>query len=110
MHAMREALERRLSLLVSERSRKIYAFLLGEDDAGKRIEHGVILVKGAGILSERIEQPAQSSRVDRGMDDESRLIDRPIADQDIALMVDELQIRHPDLAEMLGQRIDPEAL
>ena len=50
------------------------------------------------------------SREDRGMDDESRLIDRPIADQDIALMVDELQIRHPDLAEMPGQRIDPEAL
>jgi len=31
----------------------------------------------------------RSSRVNRGMDDESGLIDRSIADQDIALMVDE---------------------
>jgi hypothetical protein len=42
MHAMRAALERRLSLLVSDRSREIYAFLLGEDDAGERIEHRAI--------------------------------------------------------------------
>src|SRR5882757_10949849 len=47
--------------------------------------------------------------VDRRMNDEAGLVDRLVADQDVAVVVDELKVGHLDLAEMLRQGIDPEA-
>ena len=89
----------------------------------------VVLVEGAGILGQRIEQAAERRPglavgrmrvggrdhvrmrgVDRRVNHEAGLVDRLVADQDVAIVVDELKVRHLDLAEMLRQRIDPEPL
>jgi hypothetical protein len=40
-------------------------------------------------------------RMDRRVDDEPRLVDRLVADQDVAVVIDELQVGHPDVAEIL---------
>ena len=48
--------------------------------------------------------------MDRRMNHEAGLIDRLVADQDVAVVADQLQVRHLDLAEMLRERIDPETV
>jgi len=116
-------------LLAAERLGKTHAFLLPQHDAGERIEQGMILIECAGILCERIKEPPERSPglaigrmgvgrrqnvgpsgMNRGMDDEAGLIDGSIADQNIAVVIDELKIRHFDQTEVLRQRIDPESI
>ena len=52
----------------------------------------------------------RTSLVDLAVDGESRAIDGSLfaLGLDLAFLVDEHEIRHPDLGEVLGQRIDPE--
>jgi hypothetical protein len=48
--------------------------------------------------------------MDRRMDNEAGLVDRLVANEDVAVVIDELKIGHLDLAEMLREWVDPEAL
>ena len=45
-----------------------------------------------------------------GVDDEGSLVDRPIALDDLSLVVDQQQVGHADLAEMHREGIDPEVV
>lgn len=116
-------------LPVAQRLRQPHALALVQHHARERIEQRMILVEGARVLRQRIEQASERRerlavgavrvrgrdhvrprRVDRGMNGEAGRVDRPVAGQDVAFVIDELQVRHADLAEMLRQRIDPELL
>ena len=46
--------------------------------------------------------------VDGGMDLEAGQVDRLVADDDSAVMVDEQQVRDADMAEIHAERVDPE--
>ena len=47
-------------------------------------------------------------RVDLGVDGEGGRVDRAVALHDVALVVDQDQVGHRDLAEVDGERVDPE--
>src|SRR6478609_10340084 len=45
-----------------------------------------------------------------GVDDEGRGVHRPVTLDDVAVVVHEDQVAHPDLLEVHGKRIDPEVV
>ena len=51
-----------------------------------------------------------SGLVDRRVDHERRPVDRGVALDDLALVVDEEQVARPHLAEALAERVDPEVV
>lgn len=83
-----------------------------------------ILIQGLNRPRKRTKRlPIHTMRMARGMHIRPRLVDlavdrkrRPIdrqlgaAGQDVAALVDQHQVRHADLAKVLGQRVDPKVV
>src|SRR5471030_2145990 len=99
------------------------------DYAGIVVEQAVIFVKRAGILRDRIEQPAERRPrfavhgmgvsgghgvgprgVYAGMDGEGGGVDRAVALDRFAQVVDQNQIGDTDVSEINAERIDPKAI
>src|SRR5439155_14801866 len=93
------------------------------------VEQGVIAVEGAHVLGQGIEQPPERrpalavggvgvgggnyigpGRVHLGVDDEGGGVDGPVAAHHVALVVDEQQVGHADVAEVHGEGVDPEVV
>ena len=100
-----------------------------EHDAGEVVEQDVVVVEGAGVLGDRVEQlPERRERlavhrvgvgggddvgpggVDLGVDGEGRLVDGVVALDDGALVVDAHEVGHPDQAEVDTEGVQPEAV
>ena len=116
-------------LVVAERVGDALALLEVEHDAGVVVEHGVVAVERARVLRQRIERAPQrrpALAVDRvgvrrgddvgaggvhlAVDHERRRVHRPVALDDLAVVVDEDEVLHPDLLEVHGERVDPEVV
>ena len=116
-------------LVVAERVRDALALLDVEHDAGVVVEHGVVAVERARVLGERVERAAQRrprlavdrvgvggrdhvgpGGVDLRVDDERGLVHRPVALDDLAVVVDEDQVLDPDLLEVHAERVHPEVV
>ena len=93
------------------------------------VEDGVVAVEGAGVLRQRIERAAQrrprlavrrvavggrhdvgAGGVDLRVDHERRRVQRPVALDDLALVVHEEQVLDPDVLEVHAERVDPEVV
>ena len=116
-------------LVVAERVGDALALLDVEDDAGVVVEEAVVGPEGAGVLRERVEQPAERrpalavhgvrvggghdvgpGGVDLGVDGEGRAVDRPVALDHLAVVVDENEVAHPHMGERLAEGVDPEVV
>ncbi|GAA3117739.1 hypothetical protein GCM10020254_75760 [Streptomyces goshikiensis] len=101
--------------------------LLDHHRAGAVPVDGVLLVHGARVLGDRVQQAPQAGEglpvdgvgvtggdhvgaggVDRGMDHEPGPVDRAPAVADRPLVVDEDQVADPDVPEGHAERVDPE--
>ena len=100
-----------------------------EHDAGVVVEHHVVAVERARVLGERIERAAQrrprlavhrvgvrgghhvgAGGVDLRVDHERGRVHRPGALDDLAPVVHEQEVLHPDLLEVHAERVDPEVV
>ena len=98
-------------LVVAERMCETLPFLQIEHDAGVVVEEAVVLVEGADVLGERFELATQRGpglpvhrvgvrsghdvgpgRVHLRVDHEGRLVDRLVALDDVAVVVDQNEI------------------
>src|SRR5665213_989154 len=114
-------------LVVSQGMGDALALLDVHHHAGVVVEHGVVVVEGAHVLGDGVEGPSEggprlavygvgvgrgndvgAGGVDLGVDGECRDVDRLVPVHDLALVVDQDQVRGPDMAEVHTERIDPE--
>ena len=100
-----------------------------EDDARVVVEEHVVVIEGAGVLGDRVEEATErrprfavhrvamrrcvhigTGGVDLAVDRKGRSIDDVIALDDLAVMVHEQQVRDADQAEVLAERVHPEVV
>lgn len=96
-------------------------FFAVEHHAPEIVIHGMAIVEAQRVLRDHVELPPEgrecltihamrvTSRVnirprlmDLAMDRECSRVDRLVPDHDVTFLVDEDQVRHADLAEVLG--------
>ncbi len=116
-------------LAVAEFVRDALAFLDIEDDSGVLVEQGMVLVEGARILGDRIEQPAErrprlavhrmgvrgadhvrAGGVHLRVDGERGRVQRPVPLDDRAVVPHQQQVADADVTEVHAERIDPEVV
>ena len=116
-------------LVVAERVGDALALLGVEHDAGVVVEQRVVVVERADVLGQRVEEPAERrprlavhrvrvggrdhvgpGGVDLRVDRERGAVDRRVALDDLALVVDQDQVGDPDVAEVHAERVDPEVV
>ena len=113
----------------AERVGEAFALLEIEHDAGVVVEHRVVAVEGARVLGQGIERTAQgrprlavhgvgvggrhdvgAGGMDLRVDGEGGGVDRPVAVDHLAAVVDQDEVLHPDEFEAHPERIDPEVV
>src|SRR5205814_648169 len=96
---------------------------------GVVVEQGVVAVEGADVLGQGVEEAAQGrprlavrrvrvggsndlgpGRMHLRVDDERGRVDGTITFDDVALVVDQDQVGHLDLAEVHSEGVDPEVI
>ena len=100
-----------------------------EHHPGVVVEDGVVLVEGAHVLGDGVEQPGQrrprlavdrvgvgggdhvgAGGVDLRVDDEGGGVDRHVALDHLPLVVDQDEVGDPDVAEVHGEGVHPEVV
>ena len=116
-------------LVVAEGVGDALALLDVDDHAGVVVEEAVVLEEGAGVLGDRVEQPAEGrparpdlavgvgggldvgpGRVHLRVDGEGGHVHRPVALDDLALVVHEDEVGRPDEPEGHAEGVHPEAV
>src|SRR5262245_59501171 len=115
--------------VLAERGGEALAFDLVVNHSGVIVVDAVVFIERAGVLRDRIERAPQgrprfavyrmrvggghrigARRVNRRVDGEGGDVDRVFALDDLAIMVDQDQIRDANLAEIHAEGIDPEMI
>jgi hypothetical protein len=114
-------------LLVPERACKRAAFVGAVHDTGEVVEDRVVLVEGARVLAQRLQQATggrprpsapgvrvrdrgdvRSRAMDLGVDRERRRVHRTLARDEVPVEVDQQEVRRAEVTPAPPERVEPE--